>query len=103
MYRQKKAWGPYLRNGNGTILCYNMVHNKRIFENLMYNGQLHAGNFAEINYDHWMNNIWGTIVQLYTFLNVQLSTETVKKIQVIFIFQTFISHSLRWAPWAASS
>lgn len=62
-----------------------MVHNKRIFENLMYNGQLHAENFAEINYDHWMNNIWGTIVQLFTFLNVQLSTETVKKIQVIFI------------------
>ena len=82
MYRQPKAWIPYMRKGNGTIICETMRHNKAQFRSMISEGVLHPDNFAEIDYDLWMENIWGTILQLYSFLQIQLTTETVAKLQV---------------------
>ena len=85
MLRQPKAWKPYLRSNNGTVVCDNMNKNYNLFDEMMEQGILNPGNFAEINYDNWMDNIWETIIQLYTFLDVQLSTNTVKQIQVGYV------------------
>ena len=95
MLRQPKAWKPYLRSSNGTVVCEIMSRNYQLFDEMMEQGILNPGNFAEINYDNWMDNIWETIIQLYTFLDVQLTTNTVKQIQVGFqTFQFNVQHLL---------
>ena len=84
MYRQPKAWVPYLKTGNGTILCENMIRNKIDFEEMIKEGMLTPKNFAEANYDLWMENTWGTIVQIYQFLEIPLTTDIVDNIQAHF-------------------
>ena len=84
MYRQPKAWVPYLKTGNGTILCENMIRNKIDFEEMIKEGMLTPTNFAEVNYDLWMENTWGTIVQIYQFLEIPLTTDIVDSIQAHF-------------------
>ena len=84
MYRQPKAWVPYLKTGNGTILCENMIRNKIGFEEMIKEGMLTPKNFAEVNYDLWMENTWGTIVQIYQFLEIPLTTDIVDNIQAHF-------------------
>ena len=84
MYRQPKAWIPYLKMGNGTILCENMIRNKIIFQEMIKDGILTDRNFAEVNYDLWMEDTWGTIVQIYQFLQVPLTMDVVDRIQAHF-------------------
>ena len=51
---------------------------------MMSIGILNKDNFYEINYDEWMENLWGHIVRLYSFLGVQLTDKLVEKIQTHF-------------------
>ena len=84
MWRNKKAWRPYLRVSNGTLLCANMIHNNMRIREMMSIGILNKDNFYEINYDDWMENLWGQIVRLYSFLDIQLTDKLVEKIQAHF-------------------
>lgn len=84
MYRQPKAWIPYLKTGNGTILCDNMIRNKIIFQEMIKDGILTSNNFAEVNYDLWMEETWGTIVQIYQYLQIPLTMDIVDRIQAHF-------------------
>ena len=82
MSRNYKAWGMLWRYGNnGTILCANMIHNNKRIAEMLSIGILNKDNFFEINYDDRMENLWGHIVRLYSFLGIQLSESTVEKIQ----------------------
>ena len=84
LYRLPKNWTPYLKDENGTVICRNMRSNMEHFNRMKQERILHSGNFLEVHYDSWMEDLMEQTLHILRFLGTELTGSILSDIQAHF-------------------